>query len=90
VQINPVDNGFIVSVGCKTLVFPEASIDEMLADLKVLLQGGERELRKKYFPKQEEPEVDGTMANGRIGQVDNVRFVESPYPNECVPTEKNY
>lgn len=52
VRINRADNGIIVNVGCKTLVFKETEIGEFLADLGTLINHGEQELRPKYFPEE--------------------------------------
>ena len=50
VRIQGADNGVIVNVGCKTLVFKNTETDDFLADLKALLSGEENALRQKYYP----------------------------------------
>ena len=53
VRINSADNGIIVDIGCKTLVFVGAiQQEEFLSDLKDLLNGKETELHEKYFPEE--------------------------------------
>lgn len=59
VQIDSADNGIIVQIGCKRLVFPETSIDEVLKDIRYYLVGGfeaSRHLRKKWL-NEEPPDV---------------------------------
>ena len=50
VRIQGADNGVIVNVGCKTLVFKNTETDDFLVDLKALLSGEENALRQKYYP----------------------------------------
>jgi len=52
VSLSGADNGYIARIGCKTLVFKETELDEMLADLKIYLTGGSSKLYAKYFPKE--------------------------------------
>lgn len=63
IGIKPAENGYIVSVGCRTLVIEAANTDKMLADIKTLLVGGregEKALMLKYIldgePALHEPE----------------------------------
>jgi hypothetical protein len=52
VVIYGADNGITVRIGCKTVVGTENMIDEMLADLKLYLIGGnsaQYALREKWF-----------------------------------------
>ncbi len=51
VSIRPVSNGVILSIGCKTLVFQDSDIPEMLVDIQSYLTGGraeETKLARKY------------------------------------------
>ena len=58
VTINGADNGLIVRIGCKTLVFLDGNIKEFIDDFTTYLQGGYdgyKAMHTKYFP--ESPEV---------------------------------
>lgn len=50
IAITPADNGCLVRVGCKSLVFTKQMYDTMLRDIKQFLNKGEEDLRKKYYP----------------------------------------
>lgn len=50
VVIQRADNGVVVRVGCKTLVFTD--ISEFVTDLERLLNGEESALRGKYYPEE--------------------------------------
>ena len=50
VVIKPADNGIVVRVGCKLLVFPKAEQDNFLCFLRDYLDGKEEELRQHFFP----------------------------------------
>lgn len=50
VVIKPADNGIVVRVGCKLLVFPKAEQDNFLCFLRDYLDGKEEELRQYFFP----------------------------------------
>lgn len=52
VQISGADNGLVVRLGCKTIVFKDSDMAEFLADLSTYLtkgREGEMEMYKKYF-----------------------------------------
>ena len=52
VVISGCDNGFVVRIGCKTLVFSDDNAGEMIADLSRYLTGrgdGYHEMYSKYF-----------------------------------------
>lgn len=76
VRINGADNGIIVNVGCKTLVFKNTETDDFLADLKALLSGEENTLRQKYYPED--------MAPKTLDGIGNTRAV---YANDCGAAE---
>lgn len=55
VVISGADNGIIVKIGCKTLIFKETEMGEFMADLSTFITGGYRgyqELRKKYYAEE--------------------------------------
>jgi hypothetical protein len=80
VKIQVVDNGFIAQVGCKTFVFPCGEIDTMLGDLRELLINGDRKLREKYLPGEENfPQEDQSFAPPCDIQA-----------QECAPTTQRY
>ncbi len=72
VNINPANNGIIVNVGCKTLVFEESNIDVFLKDLKTLILEGSDVLYEKYIGKlpDEAPEFPPTEATTAISRND--------------------
>lgn len=74
VRIQGADNGVIVNVGCKTLVFKNTETDDFLADLKALLAGEETTLRQKYYPED---------MSAKIGNTQN----RATYANECGAAE---
>ena len=49
VVIKPADNGIVVKVGSKRLVFPKAEQDNFLCFLRDYLDGKEEELRQLFF-----------------------------------------
>lgn len=52
VTISGADNGLIVRIGCKTLVFLDGNIKEFIDDLTTYLQGGYdgfKAMQTKYF-----------------------------------------
>jgi hypothetical protein len=52
VHINGADNGVIIQIGCKTLVFKDVEVPGALADLSTYLTGGFDamcSLRDRYF-----------------------------------------
>lgn len=65
VRIQGVDNGVIVNVGCKTLVFKNTETDDFLADLKALLFGEENALRQKYYPEDMAPKLTAPLNQAR-------------------------
>lgn len=40
VTIEGADNGLVIQIGCKRLVFTDGNVDEFLRDLKIYLTGG--------------------------------------------------
>jgi len=50
VSITPADNGIIVRVGCKLLVFDKENQPRFISALKLYLAGEEDKLHKEFFP----------------------------------------
>lgn len=83
VRIEGADNGIVVGVGCKRLVFTDGNIDEFLDDLKTYLKGGYRGFRKmndKYFPCEEKNVVDPVEGRVRCNCHDTAAREEVPAP----------
>ena len=69
VKIVGADNGLIVFIGCKTLVFLDGNIKEFIDDLTTYLQGdydGYRAMLTKYFP--ESLNVPANCNSAQVGQ----------------------
>lgn len=63
IMIQAADNGVIVRVGCKTLVFKDTDTDVFLTDLKALLAGDEHALRQKYYPQDMDAKINPGILN---------------------------
>lgn len=64
VHINGADNGIVIQIGCKTLVFKNEEVPAALADLSEYLTDGYdalHTLRAKYF-KESKPEIQAGCA----------------------------
>jgi hypothetical protein len=82
VNISPVDNGIIVHVGCKTLVFSHRDQQEFLDLLKRYLNGEQKKIAKEFgwlegldVPQPCAPEE----RTQRVGQI---------YDDRCVSEER--
>lgn len=56
VNITSADNGIIIRIGCKTLVFSSSQIITAMQDVQEYLTGGHKayqRLHKKYFPHEQ-------------------------------------
>ena len=61
VVINPTDNGVVVRVGCKLLVFEKENISKFYTLLDIYLKGNEEQLRKDLFPEDFSNEPQGGL-----------------------------
>jgi len=70
VQIQGADNGILVEVGCKRLVFKTDEIDTFLSDLKLFITGGyaaEKTLRQQYFGDDDAPIPESIYPEAQLG-----------------------